>query len=390
MKNLLIISILIILFSASCRTNAEEFSKFDQIFTQNNKTVEPENPATINLEYTEDDINLKVGIVEEDSDNICFRTKNGDLTENTPITIITSLNEKPQKILNAKVKTKVEEGCSRRASEITDKNLGKNFYYFLVLTDTKLDEYQEIFGIGLIEPYASVEIEKNSAKVDLNSDGVDEFFRKCTGYEGVLFTIWSGKVLKGKRLWESFYYLDYDTEPSCTKEELEESVDSKIGNVEIGNKCVRLFIANEKLMVGDKVQIVLPESPSQKILQAEIIEYSECKDEYFGDLEPDNPYTKLTPYLLNLSDQSGKNNGFGIGIVNVNTQTKLEKGMATIDLNEDGKNEYFRECTSNEGLHLTVWTGKPLKGKRIWHSYYNFSYDTKPNCKVKDYEETDF
>ncbi len=93
-------------------------------------------------------------------------------------------------------------------------------------------------------------------------------------------------------------------------------------------------------------------------------------------------------YLLKLSDKSDTNNGFGIGIVNANAQAKIVKGLATIDLNEDGKDEYFRECTSNEGLHLTVWTGKPLIGKRIWHSYYNFNYDTMPNCKEKDYEET--
>jgi hypothetical protein len=37
---------------------------------------------------------------------------------------------------------------------------------------------------------------------------------------------------------------------------------------------------------------------------------------------------------------------------------------------------------------LTVWTGKPLIGKRIFHAYYYLRYDTEPTCKKKDYEGT--
>lgn len=39
-----------------------------------------------------------------------------------------------------------------------------------------------------------------------------------------------------------------------------------------------------------------------------------------------------------------------------------------------------------EGLHLTVWTGEPLKGKSRWHAYYYLGYDTEANCTAADYQ----
>ena len=33
----------------------------------------------------------------------------------------------------------------------------------------------------------------------------------------------------------------------------------------------------------------------------------------------------------------------------------------TGDIDGDGMPEYFRERTSNEGVHFTVWTGTPLR-----------------------------
>ena len=37
-----------------------------------------------------------------------------------------------------------------------------------------------------------------------------------------------------------------------------------------------------------------------------------------------------------------------------------------------------------EGLHLTAWMGKPLKGRRIWHRYYSLGYDTEADCTEAD------
>jgi hypothetical protein len=45
----------------------------------------------------------------------------------------------------------------------------------------------------------------------------------------------------------------------------------------------------------------------------------------------------------------------------------------------------FRTCTSIEGLHLTVWLGKPLLGKRLWHEYVYLGFDVEPTCTKDDY-----
>jgi hypothetical protein len=173
--------------------------------------------------------------------------------------------------------------------------------------------------------------------------------------------------------------------------------DLKIGNVESGDqKNVCLKIQNPNLKIGDKVQIILPEKPPQ-ILHSEIVKKAECKYEdnleltinkATAELTGNNPEVTLSSYLLKLSGSDASKLGFGIGIVSQNSQVKNVKGLVSVDIDGDGKDEYFRECASNEGLHLTVWIGKPLVGKRIWHSYYHLNYDTENDCKNKDYEKT--
>jgi hypothetical protein len=56
------------------------------------------------------------------------------------------------------------------------------------------------------------------------------------------------------------------------------------------------------------------------------------------------------------------------------------------DIDGDGTVERLRVCTSNEGLHLTIWSGEPLVGPRRWHRYFYLGYDVEPSCAPKDYE----
>ena len=47
-------------------------------------------------------------------------------------------------------------------------------------------------------------------------------------------------------------------------------------------------------------------------------------------------------------------------------------------------NAQVRSCTSHEGVHLTVWTGTPLKSQRVWHQYYYLGFDVEPSCGGQD------
>jgi hypothetical protein len=50
------------------------------------------------------------------------------------------------------------------------------------------------------------------------------------------------------------------------------------------------------------------------------------------------------------------------------------------DLDRDRHDEFFRTCTSAEGVHATVWSDAPLTGTRRWHQYYALGYDVESTC----------
>lgn len=166
-------------------------------------------------------IQEKIGIAELKADGIgCLRTKNTDLAEKQSITVIVSLSEEKQKVITANIDKKLTQSCGRPASESADKNPGENAFYSFSFSAVQEIESFEI-GIAVINSNGSAVIQNGSAEIDLDGDGKPEFFRKCTGFEGVHFTVWSGKPLQGERIWHSFYYVDYETEPSCKKQDLE-------------------------------------------------------------------------------------------------------------------------------------------------------------------------
>ena len=65
------------------------------------------------------------------------------------------------------------------------------------------------------------------------------------------------------------------------------------------------------------------------------------------------------------------------------TFTKKDN-LISADLDGDGQAEFFRACTSSEGVHFTIWSGRPLEGRLRWHQYYYLGYDVEPDCTDKD------
>lgn len=79
--------------------------------------------------------------------------------------------------------------------------------------------------------------------------------------------------------------------------------------------------------------------------------------------------------------------GPAIALVGGTAEFSFRDGRLQTDLDGDGVLETFRSCTSNEGLHLTLWAGTPLQSQRLWHHYYALGYDVEPSCSPADYEE---
>jgi hypothetical protein len=75
----------------------------------------------------------------------------------------------------------------------------------------------------------------------------------------------------------------------------------------------------------------------------------------------------------------------GIVVVYPMTPLVIDQGVVRGDIDGDKKEEYFRSCTSTEGIHFTIWAGKPLKSHRRWHAYVYLGYDLEPTCTDKDY-----
>ena len=46
----------------------------------------------------------------------------------------------------------------------------------------------------------------------------------------------------------------------------------------------------------------------------------------------------------------------------------------------------FEVCTSNEGVHFTIWNGPMSRGERIWHRYYYVGYDLEADCTEPEYQ----
>ena len=229
MKNLLILLILFAAFLTSCQTKAENIAKdLNANYFENIKKTEETQPLIPPTPTPKSfgSIDSKIGIVEIRSNQTsCLRTKNGNLAKDTLVTIITSLNEKPQKILTATIEKKLEKSCGRRFSESGDSNPSEDYFYSLNLNENTRDEIDYDVGIAVISPAKPIQIQDKLASIDLNDDGKADFFRRCASFEGIHFTIWTGKPLIGKRIWHYYYYLDYDTDPNCKKKDWEGTED---------------------------------------------------------------------------------------------------------------------------------------------------------------------
>ena len=175
------------------------------------------------------------------------------------------------------------------------------------------------------------------------------------------------------------------------KAQTEFRFDSHVGAAEMTSKIeMCLIVPNENLAEGDNVSVIFAdERKSQSFVRAIV----ERKLNKCGRKDHD-VLSKVSYYTLRVVDGSydfeseyQELNPVAIAIVDRSQSVNLKSGVASADLDGDGQAEYFRACTSDEGIHLTVWSGRPLKGKRQWHWYVALHFATVPSCTTKDYKD---
>ena len=153
---------------------------------------------------------------------------------------------------------------------------------------------------------------------------------------------------------------------------------SDLGVAANSDDGVCLAISNPNLQAGRQIDLVVL-VPGQTILHAAIMRAAPEACATFANAEAGSNF-----YYLQLNQGDLAPGAPAIAVVSPVHPLKLRNGVVTSDLNGNGQLEYFRECTSSEGVHLTVWSGKPLRGKLRWHNYYYLGYDTEPSCTAKE------
>jgi len=139
--------------------------------------------------------------------------------------------------------------------------------------------------------------------------------------------------------------------------------------------AVCLSIANPKLAAGQAMTLVVPDRP-QSVIEAVVVSAADqgCP----GVANPVQP-----GYRLRISKGSAPDFQPLIAVARDAGRFAVRNGVVTGRVAAKGT-QSFRTCTSAEGVHLTVWDGAPLKGKRLWHQYYYLGMDVEQSCKAKD------
>jgi hypothetical protein len=145
---------------------------------------------------------------------------------------------------------------------------------------------------------------------------------------------------------------------------------------ESGHNCI--YITSATISPGQQVQFITASTP-QTVGQAEIIGKAADICNSPGQDNPD-----LVRYSFKVTQGAMQRGAPAFALANVTRPLTVKEDGVTADLDGDGQPEYFRSCTSSEGVHLTVWKGKPLEGARKWHSYYYLGYDVTPDCTDSD------
>lgn len=144
-----------------------------------------------------------------------------------------------------------------------------------------------------------------------------------------------------------------------------------------GSAC--LYTHNADLSAGSPLMLVLL-SPPQSTIRADVVK--PASTETCPTIDASD--ATLTAYEIRPLEAGLVPSTPAIAVSGPAIQFQKNGDYMTADINQDGHVEYFRFCASAEGLHLTVWSGKPLQGKPKWHQYYYLGYDVESNCKPSE------
>jgi hypothetical protein len=153
------------------------------------------------------------------------------------------------------------------------------------------------------------------------------------------------------------------------------SLSSRLGVAvqQSGRTC--LYTHNADLRAGSPLTLVLL-TPPQSTIKAEVIGPSAAAN----CPSIDTSDATLSAYEIRVLAEGLVPSTPVIAVSGSVGQFQTKGQYVAADIGGDGHTEYFRFCASAEGIHLTVWSGRALRGKPKWHQYYYLGYDVESNC----------
>lgn len=155
-----------------------------------------------------------------------------------------------------------------------------------------------------------------------------------------------------------------------------DSSDIGVAVVHSGSPC--LVIGNAGLSSSERIRLIVS-VPTYSTADAEITGRAAHPCTAAEQSEG-----KLSHYGFKLTQESLPPEVPAFAIIGFRGALKTSESGITADLDGNGHPVTFRSCTSAEGVHLTIWSGKPLESSRRWHRYFYLGYDVDPTCTEAD------
>ncbi len=167
-------------------------------------------PPESQSQTTPFDYDTRVGWVHGN----CARFRSGTAVVGHSVSIV--LTQEPQSVVSAKILRVAtsEDSCPALADDRRTMNADKDAQF--VVLDKAIPSAK--VGIALLDYAASIAIAHGKAHADLEGNGAGEYFTECATSEGARFAIWHGPREESGRRWSGYYYLGYDTVPTCPPE----------------------------------------------------------------------------------------------------------------------------------------------------------------------------
>jgi hypothetical protein len=142
----------------------------------------------------------------------CLAIDSPNLAPGTPVSLV--IAGRPQKVRETRIQEQTNSPAACQAlMEGRAKLNAKPGMFFYKLKSGSVGS--EDMGFGIVNPPAKPSLVNGLARVNLSQDGHSEVFSSCATSEGIKFAVWTDRAYQGEPRWSGYYYLDYDTKPTC-------------------------------------------------------------------------------------------------------------------------------------------------------------------------------